>query len=259
MSAGRPITDADLHAAADGCLEPDREEALEAHLAAHPGDAEKLAFYRQLNRELHAAYDPILAESGPANWAARPRRRWWQYPPARVAAAFTLLLIGAGGGWILRDLQAVPPDTLSLAQEAAVAHAIYVAEVRHPVEVPGSEEAHLVQWLSKRLGGPVKAPHLAALGYQLVGGRLLPSADGAAAQFMYENASGGRVTLYIRTGTRHSDTAFRFLEEDGLSVFYWRDATFGYALAAELPREPLLEICNAIYAQLAPDGAAGAW
>lgn len=259
MSAAGPITEADLHAAADGRLDPAREALLEAHLSAHPADAERLAFYRQLNRDLHQAFDPLLSEPGSAVWFPPRRGRWWRHPAARIAAAFASLLVGGAAGWMLRDLQSVPPESLSLAQQAAVAHAVYVPEVRHPVEVPGTEEDHLVRWLSNRLGGRVVAPRLTDLGYDLVGGRLLPAQDGAAAQFMYENAGGTRVTLYVKAAAPRSDTAFRYLEEKGLSVWYWRDANFGYALAAELPRDALLKICNAIYAQLGPGGETAHW
>ena len=48
-----------------------------------------------------------------------------------------------------------------------------------PVEVPGSERAHLQQWLTKRCGWDVRAPELDATGLKLVGGRLLPGPDRA--------------------------------------------------------------------------------
>jgi anti-sigma factor RsiW len=49
------------------------------------------------------------------------------------------------------------------------AHAAYVPEVRHPVEVAASEQQHLIAWLSKRLSRPLRAPSLDAAGYQLLG------------------------------------------------------------------------------------------
>ena len=55
-----------------------------------------------------------------------------------------------------------------------------VVEVRHPVEVGGSERDHLQQWLSKRVGYQVSPPQLDKAGLKLVGGRLLPGPDGPA-------------------------------------------------------------------------------
>ena len=47
-----------------------------------------------------------------------------------------------------------------------------VVEVRHPVEVPGSERTHMTQWLTKRLGYEQRIPDLQSIGLKLVGGRL---------------------------------------------------------------------------------------
>ena len=94
------------------------------------------------------------------------------------------------------------PDTLATAEprfvrDAVIAHAVFVPEVRHPVEVTAKDEAHLVQWLTRRLGAPVKAPVLQAEGFRLLGGRLLSGTEAPRAQFMYEDANGRRLTLYV--------------------------------------------------------------
>jgi hypothetical protein len=101
-------------------------------------------------------------------------------------------------------------------------HAVYSPEVRHPVEVGAAEQEHLVNWLSKRLGAKLRAPLLTREGYELVGGRLLPGDSGAVAQFMYQDAKGKRLTLYVsRLAAENRDTAFRFSQEDKVAVFYW--------------------------------------
>jgi anti-sigma factor RsiW len=139
----------------------------------------------------------------------------------------------------------------SLAHNAAIAHVVYSPEVRHPVEVGADQETHLVQWLSKRLGTPLKVPHFSAEGFDLVGGRLLPGEQGPVAQFMYQDAQGRRLTLYVRTdAAENRETAFRYTLEGKVSVFYWLDGRLGYALSGELPREQLLRIAEAAYKQL---------
>ena len=66
---------------------------------------------------------------------------------------------------------------------AAVAHADFAPELRHPVEVnlaqgSGAElrahAEHLSRWLSKRLDMPVPLFDLRPHGFEWVGGRLLP-------------------------------------------------------------------------------------
>ena len=141
---------------------------------------------------------------------------------------------------------------LALARNAAIAHAVYTPEVRHPVEVGGEQEAHLVQWLSKRLGTKLQPPALSPLGYQLIGGRLLPGdGDGPVAQFMYEDGKGQRLTLYVaKERAGRQETAFRYTQEKDLSVFYWIDGQLGYALSASLPKQALGKIADVVYAQL---------
>ena len=121
------------------------------------------------------------------------------------------------------------------------------------MEVAADQEQHLIGWLSKRLGGEVRPPALAELGYELVGGRLLPAASGPAAQFMYQDGSGHRLTLYVRTGaSENRQTAFQFAQEGALRVFYWADGPFGYALTGDIEREPLLRVAHKVYTQLNP-------
>jgi anti-sigma factor RsiW len=134
-----------------------------------------------------------------------------------------------------------------------MAHAVYSPEVRHPVEVGADQEEHLVRWLSKRLGASLKIPHLAPQGYALVGGRLLPDERGPAAQFMYQDAKGQRLTLYVRVSNDvRAPTAFRFAQENGVGVFYWLDGRLGYALSGETDRNELLRVADAVYQQLNP-------
>jgi anti-sigma factor RsiW len=124
--------------------------------------------------------------------------------------------------------------------------------VRHPVEVGADQQEHLVNWLSKRLGQQLKAPTLAKEGFDLVGGRLLPGESGPVAQFMYQDARGQRLTLYVSRSNANRDTAFRFSQEDRVSVFYWVDGKLGYALSSELPKERLLAVATTVYQQLNP-------
>jgi anti-sigma factor RsiW len=154
-------------------------------------------------------------------------------------------------GYVLRDASAPPIQVAnSLPRQAAVAHAVFVPEVRHPVEVGADQQAHLVGWLSKRLGAPLKPPQLDEVGYQLVGGRLLPGDSGEVAQFMYENAARNRLTLYIRPDApKAADTAFRYARENGIDVFYWTDSRFGYALSGNTGREDMLRLATLVFQQ----------
>ena len=151
-------------------------------------------------------------------------------------------------------------------QRAAVAHSVYVPEVRHPVEVRAQEE-HLSRWLTKRLNVQVKLFDLREQGFELVGGRLLPDAAGPSAQLMYEaivppgaaSAEGApkpaRVTVYLRKPDNATPAAFRYEQQGELGMFYWVEgqsehgAPCGYALVGALPRAQLLAMAESIYRQ----------
>ena len=246
------VTEADLHGYVEGVLSSERRIAVEAHIAAHPEEALRLRAWQEQNQALHAAFDPVLSELLPASTRPRP---WFRHIPfVRYAAVAGLLIAGGIAGWYSHAYNiAKSADGLAFARRAAVAHVVYTPEVRHPVEVGADQEAHLVAWLSKRLGAAVKVPHLGQIGYQLVGGRLLPGEQGPVAQFMFQSDSGQRLTLYVRTGAGDSkETAFRYAQERGISVFYWIDGKFGYALSGETDKAELLRVARAVYQQLNP-------
>lgn len=123
--------------------------------------------------------------------------------------------------------------------------------MRRPVEVSAENEDQLVAWLSKRMGTPVRPPRLGPLGYELIGGRLLPGNIGPVAQFMYQDASGQRLTFYVSTeNVSNQETAFRFAQEGKVNVFYWIDGKFGYALSASIDKGELARVATAVYEQI---------
>ncbi len=244
------ISEHDLQAYVDGQVDPARVAEMEAHLADHPQDAMRVEAYRKQNQTLHALFDPTLDEplSGALQRRQRPRPQWQRY-----AAMVGTLAVGLVLGFALRGVTAPALGPMALSKQAAFAHVAFVPEVLHPVEVSAKQETHLVNWLSKRLGGEVRAPHLSSAGFELMGGRLLPSETGPAAQFMYQDNRGQRLTLYVkREPARDAETAFRFTKEKGVSVFYWIDRDFGYALSGDLPKADLLKVAETVYRQLNP-------
>ena len=160
---------------------------------------------------------------------------------------------------ISRTVQALRPAVIvnaaagSLPRQAAIAHVVYSPDVRRPVEIGADQEDQLVAWLSKRLGAKIRPPKLGALGYELIGGRLLPGSSGPVAQFMYHDTTGQRLTLYVTNEqASNQDTGFRFAQEGPVNVFYWIDGKFGYALSAGIDKGELARIATAVYAQLQP-------
>lgn len=253
MTTTPPFTEDQIQAYVDDQLDSDHRAKIDAWLLENPEEARRIAGYIEQNRALHALYDPILEEPVPSDLAAIPdrRERTAASPWRKMAAAIILLALGGASGWFLRDFYAkLGASEASLAQNAISAHSIYVREKRHAVEVEAKQEKHLVAWLSKRLGQPIKTPNLLPIGYRLVGGRLLPDDGKPAAHFMYQDESGARLTVYVRRNIKSRETAFQFVSEKDVSAFYWIDEDFAYALVGTLNRDGLQEAAKIIHRDL---------
>ena len=266
-----------LSAWLDDELPPAQRAETEAWLREHPEDAARVRLWAADAEALRMRLDTVLSEPVPQALAqvawrkapdTLPGLRW-----QRWAAAVAVFVLGgaAGAGLMWRLQPELPPLARSgepaWVQRAAVAHAVYVPEVRHAVEVKAQEE-HLSRWLTKRLTVPVKLFDLRAQGFELVGGRLLPDAAGPSAQLMYQalpdtgvaGADGKplRVTVYLRKPDSNTPAAFRFERQGELGLFYWVEGesaeggACGYALVGALPKEKLLALAEAIFKQGLP-------
>ncbi len=252
----QPIHEDELQAWADRRLPAERQAQVESYLEQHPDTHDRLQAYQAQNRGLQSLFQPVLEEDIPPHLQELPRpapllRQRFLTWPWQSAAAVLLVLSGALAGWQAHTYLPSPSLAAALPRQAAIAHAVYTPEVRHPVEVGADQETHLAAWLSKRLGAPLHPPRLGAQGFELVGGRLLPGGQGPVALFMYQDGGGQRLTLYVSgEGTGSGDTSFRFSREGDVSVFYWVDGRFGYALSGTLDKASLGTIATQVYQQL---------
>jgi anti-sigma factor RsiW len=268
-AGGTPITEADLHGYVDQQLTPARRAEVEQHLSAHPDDRQRVQDWQQQNHLLRGMLNPVFDEPLPLRLPLRPPAV--SYPWRGLAAGVAIAMASAGSAWVVRGavdgegarlglagsagmLASTSSDLTGFARRAAVAHVVYSPDVRRPVEVGADQEQQLVYWLSKRLGTAVKPPSLQAIGYELIGGRLLPGDTGPVAQFMYHDAIGQRLTLYVtREVPKLADpreTAFRFGQDGPVNVFYWVDKTFGYAISGGAGRQELMRVSKEVHRQL---------
>ena len=209
--------------------------------------------YAEQNSMLRRKFDSILTEPIPVRMYLK-RPPWLDY-----ARAASFVAVGVAIGLALPLLRTAPApapvvlNTTTLPIRAARAHLVYSPEVRHPVEVEAKDQEHLVKWLSKRLDMQLRIPVLSGEGFELLGGRLLPGNDGPVAQFMYQETTGKRLTLYVtRPHKGEALTAFRFAQEGPVSVFYWIDRECAYALSGEVDKPTLARVASSVYKQLEP-------
>ena len=270
-----------INALVDGRLPPAQQVELEAQLANDTAAQDTLQAWKAQREALRALHRPLLEEAIPDALLAAARRgeagrrqvgQWQRW--GGMAAA---VMLAFGVGWLSHGKLGGAPASQQLASartgaaqsfvhQASLAHAVFSPEVRHPVEVTAAQQDHLVQWLSKRVGRPLKVPVLATEGYELVGGRLLSGDGGARAQFMFQNAAGLRLTLYLGAidaalpgsagkapqppSQAAQETAFRYSGDGPVPSFYWVDQGFGYALSGAVSRDELMKLAQLVYQQL---------
>jgi anti-sigma factor RsiW len=255
MTARRDSMDeAMLHAYVDGELDDRGRLEVEEWLNGHPDDSVRVAEWIAQRQKLHELFDPVLTEPIPKSITkATARRRSGRLTRqlAALAAAIALFVAGAVCGWLLGSVQlgGRAPGRV-IAERALNAHLIYTSEVRHPVEVEAAQKAHLVAWLSKRLNTPIKAPDLTQEGFKLMGGRLLPDDSIPAAQFMYQNDAGQRITIYVVANNPSRETAFQIYNKGPMKSFFWLGSACTYAVTGAIDQQALLNIAHLIFKQL---------
>jgi anti-sigma factor RsiW len=249
-----PVTEDELHAFVDGELPADRGEAVAAWLAEHPDEAALVAGWRAQAEAIRARYGAIVNEPVPErlhlDQVIRNTGTSRSWMAIAAAAAIVAFMVGGAAGWLARGASAAAPASLgTITADALEAHELYVVEVRHPVEVPGNERAHMTKWLSKRVGHEQRVPDLDGIGLRLVGGRLLPGPSGAAAFYMYESRSGERFTLYCSKLVA-PETALRYESGKQFAAFTWVDNDIGYVVSGPSTRDRLEQVTKRIYEQI---------
>jgi anti-sigma factor RsiW len=251
----RPIAEEELHAYIDGQLDMARQPDVLRYLQEHPDVAQQVAAWRTQREALRAAFGPVAAEPIPPRLGLerliqqRLGRRW---VPWRAAAAIVLAFgLGGAGGWFLRSGATPQQATLTLlTQEAVANHVVYSADKRRPTELGATQRDDLARWVSNRLNHQVAPPDLSADGYGYMGGRLAATPDGPAGLFMYDNAQGIRLTVFVLP-LRSAESApiqhVDFAHVDGCA---WIDKNIGYTVVGDLPPAELRRIAELVRRQL---------
>ena len=249
-----PIGEDDIEAYLDGVLPPERVAAVEACLAAYPETAARFGRYAEQQQALRAAFQSKFDEPIPTGMllhsilARRRLRR--RAVMSRIAGVVFLVLAGGVGGWYANDWTNDLRGPLWHATANAVdAYRTFIADSRHPVELRADQKLQLMRWLSNRLDRPIEVPDLSALGFHLMGGRLLPTAHAPAAQLMYDDSRGTRLTIYLQPmGVR--GTEFRYSRIGGVRTIYWARRQMAFAVTAATGRRRVLQVAHDVYDEL---------
>lgn len=107
----------------------------------------------------------------------------------------------------------------------------------------------LVEWLSTRLQRPLVPPDLAPLGFRLMGGRILPTAHAPAAQLMYDDDHGTRLTVYIQPMGIDGEE-FRFTRQGDIGTVYWAERRLALAVTGRASDQTLLAAARSVHVRM---------
>lgn len=245
------ISEMELHAYADGQLSGEERLEVESFLARNPEASRRVAAYAEQNRLLRTFFGPVLAE--PADplledtaRTLRARLRLpandnrWLGVAWRTAAAGVFLLAGGAIGYRLHAPEAGQLGTVdSFAQEAIQAHELVASNPSWHTE----QDLRLVnQSLAQHIGDPIDEPDLSNMGFHFVGARTGAGQAGPFGQFIYRDARGHEVTMFV---SRRDGPHGGFKLGDGrgdASALYWSDGPLAYALVGNVPRDQLVAL-----------------
>ncbi|MBO9590007.1 anti-sigma factor [Devosia sp.] len=250
-----------LMAYADGALSPAERAEVDAYLADRPDAATEVALMQRQANAIRTLYGPVAAEPVPPRLSVdkllqtqqKRRSRFW----TSAAAAVVLVGLGLGSGWLLRGQADTPGIADQLIADAVSAHTVYVLENRHAVEVNGADSEHLSSWLSNRLQTTLAMPDLSASGLTFLGGRLLPAPNvpgGRAAQLMYEDTTGARLTLYVTPSPGPNTPSYELANLGLDTALFWADDVISCTITAPYPADRLQAIAKTVFSQLNPSG-----
>jgi anti-sigma factor RsiW len=128
---------------------------------------------------------------------------------------------------------------------------VYSADRRRPTELGAEQRDDLARWVSNRLNHRVAPPDLEPAGYRYMGGRLAATPDGPGGLFMYDNAQGVRLTVFVLPMTGAANAPIQEMNIAPMDGFAWIDKSVGYAVVGKLPVEELHKLADQVRQQFA--------
>jgi anti-sigma factor RsiW len=274
---GPPVSEEELHGFVDGDMDRGRREAVEAFLAASPGDAARVETWRRQNESIRAAFAPV--ETGPLPWSL-------PLAPGTEGGASTGHAAGGGqaeasGSHSWRARWFARLIGLSFASGALLAaSAAYLAgRVNAPEAAPpssegptpaGTNEPFVTRAMSAlRAFEPPRAsapspnregpgqdtaapilPSLPVEGLKLAGVRAMPGEQGQMLCVFYAKPDAGYVALCVEKAGDPGETVPRVSANFPSAAIHWRQRGANYALVGALPEARFRSLADTVHAQV---------
>jgi anti-sigma factor RsiW len=240
-----PLSEADIHAYADGLLASDRAGQLHQYLGSRPGEARRVAFYGRLNAQIKQAFrhhDELLPPRASLPWMSKTpwrtalRRKFVPLglPLGPIAAVRTALALAvaliAVSGWI-----AATQVSAQALNNTAVMALAQTSDIRVDAVDP-----------SLATSGGQPAPDIMPVGLRLAAKKLVRLGPySRAAEFVYLNADGKPVVLLTASSlTARAEPNWTAHRVGNIRLLTWTTQRERYVLAAEADTHGLMRAAD---------------
>lgn len=245
-----PITELDLLAYADGLLDedPGRKAVIEAWLDTRPGEMARVTMWRDQNAALRQALDPHLQDPVPERLRAvlaAPRPSFVRRLGARrfmpVAAAAMVAVFASTASWMISGRG----DGAGWSPEHFVEQSYAgFRTVSGEPNAAGAVTADLSG--SDELASGLRIPDLTAIGFTVAARRSLVTEAGDMVQATYTGGDGERFSLFLQPRWDERSPDLEVSHRRGLSMAYWLEGSLASAVVADLPRDRVAHIADAV-------------
>ena len=259
-----------IHALLDGELDAGHGRDVEAHVAACPDCAGKLAAFRRMREAMAAANlketapahlrDRIAAAlpssaprvAAPKTWLQSSRRMFlggFASGAALSAALAAALLLTVVRGDLFTAGRGSPEQTL--AEQIVSAHIRSLQQPGHLLDVQTSDEHTVKPWFDGKLDVAPPVVDLSADGFILLGGRLDYIDGNPVASVVYRRRK-HFINLFVarQVGRAHALVGARTVQ--GYNVRHWSHGGLDYWAVSDLDPEELGTFVDKISAALQP-------
>lgn len=256
------VAEDELHAYVDGLLPPDDRGRVESYLSAFPHERERIEAYRRQNVHLHRLFDWYMRRPDQGDFdslAGRYARRVQQSRRLgtgfRAAALAGIVLVSGSFGWMGHSwFGAAERARGQFIQQAVEAHFLSRSGSGSTdrFAAVGYGARDILAWMASSYEAmPRQAPDFRDAGFDLVGGRVIPTGYGPAVQFLYVDESGRRVTLFMGRSRSGSGNVQTLVGDEKLVMIHRQKAGLGYSLIGNEERATMFAMARIVSAAIA--------
>ncbi|WP_411032956.1 anti-sigma factor family protein [Shinella sp. BYT-45] len=187
--------------------------------------------------------------------AALPASRRSAFWPQALAASLVIFLAGGAAGYLISEQkqtsfrvannQFAPARTWL--DDIADYHRIYSRQTRHLVEVPASEQQHIVEWLSASTGVSFALPDLSAQKLTFEGARLLVAGGKPTAQLLYRDAENEIFAIcFLQSEPVDGSTELAESMRNDIGLVSWQKGNASYVVVGPSADPDLERIAEAV-------------